>query len=148
MRCDTLMTLWDKYPKQCSNSSSAKQLLVLLSLPLPYGTFMPICPCGLDEFGSNFNAGADELVQIREEKCSSQQINSLEWQRTTAQRKVCSISLNRSLFCSSLGEESKLSEHQQPGSRDRFCPTVLPDIKEVDKEWRRAVEVRKEHRDG
>lgn len=80
---------------------------------------------------------------MREEKCSSQQIDSLEWHGTTAQGKVCGISLNRSLFCSSLAYHSKLSEHKQLGSRCRFCSTKLLDIREVDEEWGRALEVRK-----
>ena len=80
---------------------------------------------------------------MREEKCSSQQINSLEWHGTIAQGKVCSIGLNGSLFCSSLAYDSKLSEHKQLGSRYRFCPTKLVDIREVDEEWGRVLEVRK-----
>lgn len=49
---------------------------------------------------------------MREEKCSRQQINSLEWHGTTAQGKVYSIGLIR-LFWSSLAYESKLSQQKR-----------------------------------
>lgn len=80
---------------------------------------------------------------MREKKCSSQQINSLEWHGTTVHGKVCSIGLNRSLFYSSLAYDSKLSEHKQLGSRYRFCSTKLVTRREMDEEWGTALEVRK-----
>lgn len=85
---------------------------------------------------------------MREEKCSNQQINSLERHGTTAQGKVCSIGLNRSLFCSTLAYDSKLSEHKQLGRRYRFCLTKLVDIREVGEEWGRVLEARKKQGEG
>lgn len=85
---------------------------------------------------------------MREEKCSSQQINSLEWHGMAAPGKACSIGLNRSLLWSSLAYDSKLSEHKQLGSTYRLCPTKLVDIREANEEWGRALEVRSWKEDG
>lgn len=79
---------------------------------------------------------------MKEEKCSSKQINSLEWHGTEAPGKACSIGLNRSLLWSSPASDRKLSEHKQFGSMYTLCPTKLVDIREVNEKWGRALEVR------
>lgn len=81
-------------------------------------------------------------VHMKEEKHSSKQINSLEQHGTEAPGKVCSIGLNRSLLWSSLASDRKLSEHKHFGSMYRLCPTKLVDMREVNEEWERALEVR------